>query len=225
VELSYRAADKFGWLCRSTAYNPLTAEGKKTVALEIAEELGWAAPDVVVVPAGDGNIVVGAYRGFVDALRMGWISALPRLVAVQSERAPALHHAWLRGADDVAEMAATSTADSINVAMPQDGFRALRAVRDTGGVFVTVPDEAMNRAARELATLSGVFAEPAGAAPLAALPSLRASGAVTSSDTVVLISTGSGLKSQHALPAGPVHVVDARLDAIEEAALAIGADG
>lgn len=225
VELSYRAADEFGWWCRSTAYNPLTAEGKKTVALEIAEELGWEAPDVVVVPAGDGNILVGAYRGFADALQMGWIPAMPRLVAVQSEQAPALHRAWLADADEVAGMAATSTAESINVAEPQDGFRALRAVRDTGGAFVAVADEAMKKAVRELAALSGVFAEPAGAAPLAALPFLRAAGAVSGDDTVVLISTGSGLKSQQPIAADPVHVVDGRLDAIREVALAIGAGG
>lgn len=219
VRLSYQAADHFGWMCRSTAYNPLTAEGKKTAALEIAEQLGWRAPSVVVVPTGDGNILTGLYRGFTDAVRMGWLGRTPRLVAVQSERAPALHRAWQQGATDVSAVPATSLAESVNVALPQDGFRALRAVRETGGRIVTVSDDALAAAVRRLARLSGVYAEPAAAAALAGLADLARNGELDADDTVVLLCTGSGLKQQLATAPDEVAVttIDEDLADLERA--------
>lgn len=225
VRLSYQAADHFGWLCRSTAYNPLTAEGKKTAALEIVEQLGFRAPSVVLVPAGDGNILTGLYRGFVDAMRLGWTKAVPRLVAVQSAQAPALHRAWRLGLDDVEPQGALSIAESINVSVPQDGFRALRAVRESRGCVVTVPDTALATAVRRLAQGSGVFAEPSAAITLAALQELPDRYAPTGDDEVVLVCTGSGLK--HAAPGAPddpkVITVDADLSAVEQAWQATGA--
>lgn len=217
VDLSYRAAERFGWVCRSTAYNPLTAEGKKTAALEIAEQLGWRAPTTVVVPTGDGNIVTGLYRGFTDAVRMGWLDQMPRLVAVQSDRAPALYQAWLSGATKVDPAPAESVADGINVAAPQDGFRALRAVRETGGRVLAVPDTAMLASVQRLARMSGVFAEPSGAAALAGLDMLAGRGALGAGDTVVLLSTGNGLKHQPApdTPDRAVSTIDADVTAIE----------
>ncbi|MFF4306843.1 threonine synthase [Streptomyces sp. NPDC001601] len=225
VRLSYQAADHFGWLCRSTAYNPLTAEGKKTAALEIVEQLGFRVPSVVLVPAGDGNILTGLYRGFVDAMRLGWTRAVPRLVAVQSAQSPALHRAWRLGLDDVEAHDASSIAESINVAVPQDGFRALRVLRETGGDVLSVPDSALGTAVRRLAQGSGVFAEPSAAITLAGLGELWERRALTSDDEVVLVSTGSGLK--HAAPGAPddpkVIMVDADLVAVERAMRVTGA--
>jgi threonine synthase len=217
VQLSYEAADRFGWLCRSTAYNPLTAEGKKTAAFEIIEQLGFRAPSVVLVPAGDGNILTGLYRGFVDAVRMGWAEAVPRLVAVQSEQAPALYRAWQSGHVEVEPYDAVSIAESINVALPQDGFRALRAVRESGGSVITVPDSMLGAAVHQLAQGSGVFAEPSAATALAGLAGLKARGQLAADDEVVLVSTGNGLK--HAVPGAPgdpqVITIAAELVAVE----------
>lgn len=193
VAASYAASAEQGWYCRSTAYNPYTAEGKKTVALEISEQLKWAAPDAVLVPAGDGNIVVGVERGFADAAAMGWISRVPRIIAVQSEAAPALRDAWVAGETEVAARPATSSAESINVALPQDGYRALRAVRASGGAVAAVPDEALPAATSTLARSAGIFAESASVVGVAALPALLASGVVGHHERIVLLSTGRGL--------------------------------
>jgi threonine synthase len=192
VELSRAAADKWGWYCRNTAVNPYTAEGKKTAALEIVEQLGWQSPDVVVVPVGDGNILTGLSRGFADAHALGWIDRLPRLIGVQSSAAPALWHTW---ADGQEWSSAVSTADSINVGKPQDRARAVVAVRDTGGAFVLVEEDSLTNAVGQLARDTGVLAEPASASVVAALPRLLTDGVIDRSERVVLVCTGSGLKT------------------------------
>ncbi|WP_149830547.1 threonine synthase [Streptomyces tailanensis] len=194
VELSYEVARRKGWYCRTTAFNPYTAEGKKTVALEIAEQLGWHAPDVVLVPAGDGNILTGVHKGFSDTLAMGWTDRMPRLIAVQSAAAPALFEAWRCGAQVPAGARAGSRAESISVAVPQDGRRALRAVRATDGCVAVVSDEEAMDAVNLLARTSGVFAELASAVTTAALPGLLADGRVLPDECVVVVNTGSGLK-------------------------------
>ncbi|MDX3229597.1 threonine synthase [Streptomyces sp. ME19-01-6] len=202
VELCYRVARRKGWYCRSTAYNPYTAEGKKTAALEIAEQLGWRAPDAVLVPVGDGNILTGLHRGFSDALAMGWIDRIPRLIGVQSTAAPALFDAWRRGDREAEATPAHSRAESINVESPQDGLRALRAVRETGGCFTAVSDEHTMAAVNLLARLGGVFAEPASATTVAALPGLLETGRLRRGESTVLINTGTGLKDPLAATAG-----------------------
>jgi len=199
VALSLAACAEWGWLCRTTAVNPFTTQGKKTVALEIVEQLGWSAPDAVVVPAGDGNILVGLHRGFRDAHALGWIDHVPRLVAVQAVGAAALHRAWTAGATDVAPAPADTVADGICVGRPLDGARALAALRDTGGTVVTVTDEAILAARRRLAGRAGVAAEPSSAAAAAALPDLVAAGTLGATDRVVLVNTGGV-----ALPPEPV---------------------
>ncbi|NDU72291.1 threonine synthase [Actinomadura sp. DSM 109109] len=195
VRLSTAACRRWDWYCRNTAYNPCTAEGKKTAALEIVEQLGWSAPDAVVAPVGDGNILVGLYRGLCDARAMGWIDRVPRLIGVQAAAAPAVHRAWAEGAADVRPAPARTRADSINVGEPQDGYRALAAVRDTGGAMVAVEEEEISAAVDWLAAESGVYPEPASAAGAAALPALVARGELGSADHVVLLNTGSGLKA------------------------------
>ncbi len=194
VTASRLAAELNGWYCRNTAYNPFTTEGKKTVALEITEQLGFRAPDAIVVPVGDGNILAGLYRGLRDALALGWLDRLPRLIAVQSQAANPVESAWSRGEKDVTPMAASSLADSINVGRPADGRRALRALADTNGAAFTVADDELGQAIGRLASASGVFAEPAAATVLGGLTAAVSAGVVGSADEVVLLVTGSGLK-------------------------------
>jgi threonine synthase len=214
VRLSEAACRRWGWYCRNTAYNPCTAEGKKTVALEIVEQLGWTAPDAVVAPVGDGNILVGVHRGLCDARAMGWIDRLPRLIAVQAAAAPAVHRAWTEGAADVRPAPARTRAESINVGEPQDGFRALAAVRDTAGAVVAVEEDEIFAAVDRLAADSGVYPEPASAAGAAALPALVARGELGSADRVVLLNTGSGLKTAPSAQGGSAIPVAADLRAV-----------
>lgn len=193
-DLCLSAARAFGWYCRNTAYNPYTAEGKKTVACEVAEQLGWRAPDWVVVSVGDGNIITGLHRGFADLLALGWIERMPRLLGVQASGAAAVYEAWLRGAVDVVPVAARTLADSIAADRPRDGHRALRALRATAGASVAVSDEEILDAIPALAQGCGVFAEPAAAAGYAGLQRAIAAGIVDANAEVVLIATGNGLK-------------------------------
>lgn len=217
VELCMAACDEWGWYNRSTGFNPHTAEGKKTCALEICEQLGWEAPDTVIVAVGDGNIITGLHRGFQDALALGWISHMPRLIGVQAAAAPALYDAWRTGAADVLPTVATTLADSINVGLPRDGFRALRAIRETGGRCVAVEEEAILDALTTAARAAGLFTEPAGAAAFAGLVALAEAGALAPDERVVVVNTGNGLKdigaAQRAVSGAP-HRVAAALEAV-----------
>jgi threonine synthase len=193
-ELSIAASKEFGWYCRNTGYNPYTVEGKKTVAFEICEQLGWQAPDWVCVPVGDGNIITGVHKGLQDLLALGWIERMPRLLGVQSELSAACANAWQAGTATVAPVKASTIADSISVDMPRDGVRAVRAVDETGGAYVTVSDDAILQAISVLGKLAGVFAEPAGAIAYAGLLQALAQGLVSPEETIVVLVTGNGLK-------------------------------
>ena len=193
-DLCIEACDAFGWYNRNTGYNPYLVEGKKTVGLEIAEQLDWRVPDTVLVPTGDGCIISGVYRGFEDWYRLGLIDRMPRLVAVQAEGSPAIARA-LEGDGVVRECEAQTIADGISVGLPRNGAMAVQHIRASGGCGVTVSDEAILAAEKELARLTGVFAEPSGAASYAGLLRLLAEGKIAKDERVVLLVTGSGLKS------------------------------
>jgi threonine synthase len=198
--LALEASLHFGWYNRSTAYNPYTIEGKKTVAFEIWEQLGRAAPDAVVVPVGDGAILAGVAKGFDDLRAAGLIDGAPRLVAVQAEGSAAIVDAWERGAPAVAPLArATTLADSIRVASPANGAWALRALRESAGLGVRVSDAEIAASIGEMGRLTGLFVEPAAAAGLAGLRRALARGDLAPGGTIVLLVTGSGLKDAAAV--------------------------
>ncbi|MBL8154173.1 MAG: threonine synthase [Anaerolineae bacterium] len=195
-DLCYQMCLEEGWYCRNTAMNPYTTEGKKTAAYEIAEQLDWIAPDVVMVGVGDGNIIAGIYKGFFDLLQLGWIERIPRLIGVQAEGSSALFHAWRHGiaAQDMQPQPAETVADSISAGLPRDRAKALRAVRETSGAFVAVPDNKILAAIPALARLTGVFAEPSCAAVYAGAERAVQSGLIQDDESVVLLMTGNGLK-------------------------------
>ncbi len=196
VELCLRAADRFGWYNRTTGYNPYMSEGKKTAALEIVEQLGWMVPDVVVVSVGDGCIIGGLHKGFLDLMALGWIEHVPRLIGVQAEGSAFLAEAWRRGEDVLTKppIHAHTVADSISAGLPRDRLKAMRAVNETDGAFITVSDPEILAAIPLLARGSGVFAEPAAAAAYAGLVKAAAMGLVLHNDRIVVLSTGTGLK-------------------------------
>lgn len=195
--IARQAADEFGWYCRNTGYNPFTAEGKKTAALEIWEQVLTAnkldRPLSVFISVGDGNIIAGVHKGFKDLLALGWIGQMPRLFGVQSEGSAAITNAFDAHTEAIAAVKATTLADSISVDMPSDGLRGLRAATQTGGAYVRVPDAEIIAAIAELGS-AGIFAEPAGAAAYAGLRAARNSGLIGAADPVLVLNSGSGLK-------------------------------
>lgn len=201
VELSRQAADEFGWYCRNTGYNPFTAEGKKTAALEIWEQVLLATkldrPLCVFVSVGDGNIISGIHKGFKDLLQLGWLGQMPRIFGVQAEGSAAIANGFEAGNEVIRAVEANTLADSISVNLPNDGLRALRAATQTAGAYVKVSDAQILAAVAELGRY-GIFAEPAGAAAFAGLRKALESGLIGAGDPVLVFNTGSGLKDVNA---------------------------
>jgi len=192
-DLCLKATAEYGWYNRSTGINPFTREGKKTCAFEICEQMNWETPDKVFVPVGDGNIISGIWKGFVEFHRLGIIERLPQLVAVQAECSDAVKRAFESGGD-IQPVSGKTIADSISVSIPRDGLAAVMAIRDSGGFAVSVTDDEILAAIPRIARGSNVFAEPAAAASYAGLLKAVNEGKVKSSESVVLLITGNGLK-------------------------------
>ena len=195
-DLCLALSEREGWHCRNTGINPFTSEGKKTAAYEISEDLGWLAPSAVVVSVGDGSIIGSLYKGFHELVALGWLSEIPRLIGVQAEGSAALYEAWRKGesAETMAAVKSSTVADSISADMPRDRAKALRAVRQSGGAFLTVADEQILAAIPALAQQTGIFAEPAAAAAFAGAQQAVSQGLLTAEDEIVILITGNGLK-------------------------------
>ncbi len=195
-ELCLEAAETFGWYNRNTGFNPYMTEGKKTVAYEICEQLNWQAPDKIFVSVGDGCIIGGVHKGLKDLYQLGWIDHIPKIYGIQAEGSSYLYQAWKNEEDIMTKPAveATTIADSISAGLPRDRIKALAAVKETDGAYLSVTDQEILSAVTGLARGSGVFGEPAGAAAFAGLKKAVSEGLVTHQDSVVVINTGSGLK-------------------------------
>ncbi|NLC77671.1 MAG: threonine synthase [Clostridia bacterium] len=191
--LSAAAIEKYGWYNRNAAINPYLAEGKKTVSLEICEQLNWQVPDWVVFSVGDGCTIGGAYKGFLDLYKTGLIDRMPKILGVQASGCDPLTRAFISGGK-MQPTEENTLADSIAVGVPRNPEKALRAVRNTGGVYINVTDEEILAAMRLLGNTSGIFGEPAGVAGLAGLKKAVAEGIVKKNETVVCAVTGNGLK-------------------------------
>ncbi|RPJ17965.1 MAG: threonine synthase [Chloroflexi bacterium] len=229
-DLTVKAANEFGWYCRNTGYNPFTAEGKKTAALEIWEwwegthpkwhkELGADiehAPLTVFVSVGDGNIISGIHKGFKDLYQLGWLPRIPRIIGVQADGSAAISNAFHDDTETITPISANTIADSISVDLPRDGVRGVRAAKETGGTYVNVSDEDILKAIAELGT-AGVFAEPAGATAYAGLVKAAGSGVVGSADPILVLNTGSGLKDVRAAMQAvqPAPIIEPTLEAVK----------
>jgi threonine synthase len=152
------------------------------------------APDVLIVPVGDGNIISGLHKGFKDLCAVGWIERAPRIIGVTATLAPSLHHAWQQGDEHIESAPSSTIASGISVDLPRDGVMALRAVRETGGMLIESTDEEMLAAMKVLAREAGIFTEPASAAAYVGLLKARQMGFIHDDEEVVLQLTGSGLK-------------------------------
>ncbi|MEM7033166.1 MAG: threonine synthase [Chloroflexota bacterium] len=195
-ELCLEAADLYGWYNRNTGYNPYMTEGKKTVSFEICEQLNWQAPDVIFVSVGDGCIIGGVHKGLKDLLALGWIDKMPRLIGVQAEGSSYLAQAWQNDEDVLTKppAPADTVADSISAGLPRDRIKAMAAVKETDGAYLSVRDDDILAAIPQLARGSGVFAEPAGAAAYAGLIKAIEQDLVQADERIVIINTGNGLK-------------------------------
>jgi threonine synthase len=219
-DLAAEAAAEFGWYNRSAAVNPYLVEGKKTGALELAEQLNWQPPDFVFVAVGDGSVISGVCKGFAELHRLGWIDRVPRVIGVQAENSAPIARAFdsYDGSDVIVEdIEAQTVADSICVGKPRDIVKAVRSVADNGGRFVTVTDEAILDAIVDLARRTGVFAEPAGAAAYAGLLALLETDTLEEQSAAILV-TGNGLKDVSATRriVGAPTLIEPSLRAVEE---------
>ncbi len=196
-DLTIQASEEFGWYCRNTGYNPFTAEGKKTAAYEIWEQVllkyKGKKPLTVFVSVGDGNIISGIHKGFKDLVEIGWLETMPRLYGIQAIGSASVANAFFAGSEEIIPVSANTIADSISVDLPRDGLRAVRAATQTGGRYVTVKDEEILSGIAELGKV-GIFAEPAGATAYAGLVKTLKEGIILADDPVLVMNTGSGLK-------------------------------
>ncbi len=201
-KLSAEAIDKWNWYNRNAAINPYLMEGKKTVALEIAEQLDFKMPDYCVVSVGDGCTIAGVWKGFKDLYEVGFIDKLPKLLSVQASGCYPINKA-IEENKPIEHMEENTIADSIAVGVPRNGKKALDAIRESKGVVVNVTDEEILSAMRLLGSTCGVFGEPAGVAGCAGLKKAIETGLINKDSTVVNLVTGNGLKDvKNAIEAG-----------------------
>jgi threonine synthase len=191
-ELSIKASEEFGWYNRNTAYNPLTIEGKKTVAFELFGQLDYQLPDRIFVPVGDGVIVSGVYKGFEDLLNLGIIEKIPTLVAVQSKGSNNLIRNIATA--DFEAIASNTIADSISVDIPRNFYMAKDFIKKYKGEILSVTDDEILNASRLLSKSTGLFAEPAAAAAYAGFLNYYKNGQLETGSKNVVLLTGSGLK-------------------------------
>jgi len=191
--LSAEAIDHWGWYNRNAAINPYLVEGKKTVSLEICEQLGFKAPDFVALSVGDGCTIAGVWKGFKDLYAIGLIDHLPRLISVQAQGCCPLNRSIQTG-KPWEPMEENTLADSIAVGVPRNPDKALNAIRESNGIAINVSDEEILDAMRLLGRTCGVFGEPAGVTGTAGLKKACELGLIPADATVVTIVTGNGLK-------------------------------
>ena len=192
-ELSKQAIERWGWYNRNAAINPYLSEGKKTVGLEILEQLGWEVPDYIAISVGDGCTIAGLWKGLKDLYAIGLIDRLPRLISAQAEGCCPLNRA-IEAGEPWRPMEENTLADSIAVGVPRNADKALLAIRESGGLVVNVSDQEILAAQKLLGRTCGVFGEPAGVAGTAGLKKLCQQGRIPPEATVVSVVTGNGLK-------------------------------
>jgi threonine synthase len=199
AKLVRQGADEGRWFDLSTLKEPYRVEGKKTMGYELAEQLGWQLPDVIVYPTGGGTGIVGIWKAFEEMEALGWIgSERPRMVSVQSSGCAPIVRAFEQGSDTAEPWQNAATiADGLRVPAAVGDLLILSAIRSSGGTALAVTDDEIRSAQRELGSAEGMFVAPEAAATLAGLHHLRQRGEVGADERVVLLITGNGLKYTH----------------------------
>ncbi|HSE42991.1 MAG TPA: threonine synthase, partial [Acidobacteriota bacterium] len=186
-----------GWFDLSTCKEPYRVEGKKTMLYEIAQQLNWTLPDVIVFPTGGGTGIIAAWKAFHELKQLGWMrrSKLPKLIAIQAAGCAPIVRAYDAGEDTASEWKNAATAAwGLRVPKPVADFLILRAIRESGGSAIAVSEKEISEASHELAKKEGMFVAPEAAAGLAGIRHLLKTKLVGAKETVILINTGSGNK-------------------------------
>ncbi len=186
------------WLDMSTLKEPYRIEGKKTMGYEIAEQLNWALPDVILYPAGGGTGLIGIWKAFREMQQLGWLPAgikLPRMVAVQAENCQPLVETWLGTQPDAQQYTGKPTlANGLAVPRPIGEPLMLNVLRESGGLTIGISEAAMVDSVREIGRMEGIFVAPEGAALWAAARKLVQTGWLSATDNILLLNTGNGQK-------------------------------
>lgn len=191
-ELSVEITKKFGFYNRNCAYNPFLVEGKKTVAFEIWEQMGFKTPDRVYISIGDGCITSGIYKGFYDLIKLGLSDKMPRIIGVQAAGCNPVEVALKTG--KFVAQSGNTIADSIAVGIPRNRLKAMRALKESNGTCISVTDDEIKAAITDLPRSAGVFGEPAGVTAYAGFKKHSIEKNIDINEKVVIIITGNGLK-------------------------------
>ena len=191
-----KTADRTGEYNASTFVTPFRHDGKGTMALEICEQLGWEGPDCIVYPVGGGVGLVGMWKMFKILQRLGWIRERPRIIAVQPKGCAPIVDAYNKGRTDIAEWKSPNTiAKGLKIPKPLAGRWILKSLRESKGLALKVSDREIRNAMFNVAKRDGLLVEPSSAAAFAAILKLHETGTIDRTDSLVVIATGSGLKT------------------------------
>jgi len=191
-----RVAERTGEYNASTFVTPFRHDGKGTMALEICQQLGWESPDYIVYPVGGGVGLVGMWKMFKILQRLGWTRKRPRVVAVQPKGCAPVVEAYNKGSMEVSEWKSPDTiAKGLKIPKPLAGKWILKSLRESKGLALKVSDREIHKAMLNIGKRDGLMVEPSSAAAFAAVPQLYATGTIDTKDSVVVIATGSGLKT------------------------------
>jgi len=196
-ELCQQSCQRYGWYNRNAAVNPWLIEGKKTVGLEICEQMNWRVPEWVAMSVGDGCTIAGAWKALREMKEIGLIARTPKMLGVQAAGAAPVTAAF-RSGHDLQPIEPRTVADSISVGVPRNWRKAVNAIRESGGQMINVSDDEILDAIKYTGRLSGVFAEPAAATSVAGVKRAVAEGLVPAKASAIAVITGSGLKDVRA---------------------------
>ena len=224
-KVAANVAPQLGWFDLSTLKEPYRLEGKKTIGLELAEQLGWRMPDVLLYPTGGGTGLVGIPKGYEELRAMGWLSgALPRFFAVQAEGCAPVVKAFADGAETTTAWENPTThAAGLRVPSPFAGRQMLRLLRDTRGGAVAIGEAAIREAQRLVARTEGIWTAPESAALVAALAELKDRGETSCDAEILLILTGAGLKYEPPALAAPTDLAGTEEEVLARVRRAAGA--
>lgn len=193
-------ANDLGWAFVNINIRPYYAEGSKTLAFEVAEQLGWRAPDVVVAPAASGSLYTKIWKGFKELEKVGLIGEVKtRMLGAQAEGCSPIAQAWREGRDFIKPVKPNTIAKSIAIGNPADGIYALQVARESNGAWETATDEEIIEGIKLLAETEGIFTETAGGTTVAVLKKYVEKGMISPEETVVIYITGNGYKTMEVL--------------------------
>jgi len=215
--LCSQIVDRYPWGFVNVNLRPFYAEGSKTIAYEVAEQLGWRTPDAIVVPMAGGAMISKIHKGFKELQRLGWISEAQRtrLYGAQAEGCNPITDAVKRGSREIRPVKPNTIAKSLAIGNPADGYFAARLIPESGGWSEDCTDEEIVSGIQLLAETEGVFTETAGGVTIAVAQKLIQQGRIKKTDLTVFTITGNGLKTLDALDLAPPQVIEAKLDAFE----------